>query len=172
MKHTFDKKNNEEGIALITSLMLAFVVLVMIAAILVITLTGIRTSAAIKRYTNALEAAKGATEDVLHDILAYLSNSTLTGTWKSTSTDKIENSWSTAYPTSYKDIVNYYDWRKAYGNYDVYAMITNTYKKKVFTSTGTFKMKYYYTIEIVSVNRNSPDQEKAWLSVFYQVSEK
>jgi len=160
MKH---KRKNEEGIALITSIILSFIVLVMIGAILVITLTGIRTSAAIKRYTNALEAAKGASEDILNDIIVYLSNPTLIGNWKNTSTYKITNDWNAPLPRSYKDVVDYYDWKKEYGSYNVYAVITNTKK---------LSDQYYYTIEIVSVNVNSPDQEKAWLSVFYQVSPK
>ncbi len=60
----------EKGIALITTLLLGLVAVVFIAVLLYILTTGTRISGIEKRYSVALEAAKGASEYVIELILS------------------------------------------------------------------------------------------------------
>ena len=63
------KITNEKGIALITALMFTCIGLVISMAHLYSVLGGIRTSAALKRYRSATDAAYGGTDIVLKDII-------------------------------------------------------------------------------------------------------
>jgi len=60
---------NERGIALITTLILGLVALVVIATLMYMTLTGTQVSGIGKRYSGALEAAKGASDYIIQRIL-------------------------------------------------------------------------------------------------------
>ena len=59
----------ERGIALITTLLLGLVALVVIAALMFMLITGTQISGISKRYSGALEAAKGASEYIIQKIL-------------------------------------------------------------------------------------------------------
>lgn len=61
--------NNENGIALITSLMFTVISLIISIALLYSIMGGINATGAIKRYRTATEAAYGGTEIVLKDII-------------------------------------------------------------------------------------------------------
>ncbi len=61
-------KNNEKGIALITTMVLGFIALGFIGALLYLLTTGTNTSAVEKRYTTALEAAKGGAELIISNL--------------------------------------------------------------------------------------------------------
>jgi hypothetical protein len=63
---TFIKNN--EGIALVTSLMLTLISLTMVMALLYIVTQGITQSAQLKKYKTALDASYGGTEIVVKDI--------------------------------------------------------------------------------------------------------
>ncbi len=62
-------QNNEKGMALITTLVLGLIALVFIGALLYILTTGTRISGTEKRYSTALEAAKGGAQFVINEIL-------------------------------------------------------------------------------------------------------
>jgi len=53
-------RKGERGIALITTLVLGLIALVIIAALMFILVSGTQISGISKRYTGALEAAKGS----------------------------------------------------------------------------------------------------------------
>ncbi len=59
----------ERGIALITTLLLGLIALVIIAALMFMLITGTQVSGIGKRYSGALEAAKGASEYIIQKIL-------------------------------------------------------------------------------------------------------
>ncbi len=61
--------HNEEGIALITSLMFTVLTLVMTMALLYMVTASIRTSGAIKRYRTTTEAAYGGTDIMVKDLI-------------------------------------------------------------------------------------------------------
>jgi len=61
---------NTSGIALVTSIMFTFLALVISASLLYMVTSGIRTSAALKRYKTALDASYGGTEIMTKDVLA------------------------------------------------------------------------------------------------------
>ena len=60
---------SERGIALITTLLLGLIALVIIAALMFMLTTGTQISGIGKRYSGALEAAKGASEYIVQKIL-------------------------------------------------------------------------------------------------------
>jgi len=60
----------ERGIALITTLLLGLVAVVLIGVLLYVLTTGTRISGVEKRYSIALEAAKGASEYIIQLILS------------------------------------------------------------------------------------------------------
>jgi len=160
------RRSKEEGIALFTTIILALLSFIVIITVMYITTTGIKISGAVTRYTTALEAAKGGTEDVLHDIKAVLVGSTLIGAWRNnTSVNKLEQEYSTTPPTTPQSVITNYDWKKEYGDYEVYGLIVSTH----IVNLGVGKLRYYYNFEIVAINKNNPTAEKAWLSVFYQL---
>jgi hypothetical protein len=59
----------ERGIALITTLFLGLIALVVIAALMFMLITGTQVSGIGKRYSGALEAAKGASEYIIQRII-------------------------------------------------------------------------------------------------------
>ncbi len=61
-------KNNEKGIALITTMVLGFIALGFIGALLYLLTSGTNVSAIEKRYTTALEAAKGGADLVINHL--------------------------------------------------------------------------------------------------------
>jgi len=62
-------RHGERGIALVTTLVLGLIALVVIAALMFILISGTEISGMGKRYTGALEAAKGSTEYIIQRIL-------------------------------------------------------------------------------------------------------
>lgn len=60
---------NEKGAALITTIILGIVALAVIAALLTFILYGLRTSTLERKYTSALEAAKGSSEYIMKSLL-------------------------------------------------------------------------------------------------------
>ncbi len=62
-------KNNEKGIALVTTLVLGLVALVFIGALLYLLTSGTKISGTEKRYYTALEAAKGGAELIISNLL-------------------------------------------------------------------------------------------------------
>ncbi|WP_029520373.1 hypothetical protein [Persephonella sp. IF05-L8] len=62
-------KNNEKGIALLTTLILGLVALAFIGALLYFLTSGTRFSGTEKRYYTALEAAKGGADSIISTLL-------------------------------------------------------------------------------------------------------
>src|ERR1039458_4183808 len=65
---------NEQGIALVTSLMITLISLTMILALLYMATTGIQVSSMNKRYKTVLDAAYGGADVVAKDIIPYTIN--------------------------------------------------------------------------------------------------
>jgi Flp pilus assembly pilin Flp len=74
------KLKNEQGVALVTSLLLTLISLAIIMAILYMVTQGTKLSAAHKRYKNALEASYGGAEIFTKQILPQVFTNTTTGT--------------------------------------------------------------------------------------------
>lgn len=64
--------NNDDGIAMVTTLMLTLISLTMILSLLYVITQGITTSAAHKRYQTSLEAAKGGVDIFAKEIIPRL----------------------------------------------------------------------------------------------------
>src|ERR1039458_2481388 len=65
---------NEQGIALVTSLMITLISLTMIMALLYMMTTGIQVSGMQKRYKTVVDATYGGADVVAKDILPYTIN--------------------------------------------------------------------------------------------------
>ncbi len=63
---------NEDGIALVTSLMLTLISLAIIMSLMYLMTLGIQRTGASKRYKSALEASYGGTEMVVKDLIPYI----------------------------------------------------------------------------------------------------
>lgn len=83
------KLRNNEGIALITSLLFTLISLGIIMALLTIVLQGTRVSAASKAYKNATEAGYGAVDVVSRDILPAIIKGTFNSAYKTNLADAI-----------------------------------------------------------------------------------
>jgi len=163
---------SQKGIAFITSLILSLICIVLIALIFKLTLTSTKLSGKIKRYSTALEAAKGGIEDFIWSIKSTEFNVNPSDSrWIQDHNCKIDRetrNWPQVCSSicisdnctsnaKSEDIINYCDWKNTYGNYTVYCKIVDI---KAVIDT------YFYTIEIVSKNNNT--DEIAWFSVIYK----
>lgn len=68
---------NNSGIALVTSLMLTLISLTIVMYLLLMVTSGIKQSGANKRYRTALEAAYGATDIIINEVLPTIFTTTL-----------------------------------------------------------------------------------------------
>lgn len=165
-------KQDEKGIALVTSLILSLIAVVLASAIMMLVVSSTKQSGTVKRYTSALEAAKGGVEEFLIDV----KNST----WSSASDNWIDehtcklkrdsSTWPIACSfcsnsmekcishSNPSDIINNPDWQKTYGSYTVYAKIVDT---------KGYIDGFLYNIEVVGTNNST--NEKAWINVLYQI---
>jgi Tfp pilus assembly protein PilX len=162
---------DQDGIALVTALILSLVGLILVMAITRMLSTSTYFSGSVKRYTSSLEASKGGVEE----FISSLKNSTWfdpsDANWLSGHTCKLRRDsslWSSVcsfcsscdcYSNSNPDdIINCPDWQKNYGSYTVYA--------KIIDCKG-YADGFLYNIEVVGVGSSS---EKAWIAVLYQQS--
>jgi len=168
--------SSERGIALITTLLLNLVCLLLVAGVTQIVVTGTKMSGTVKRYTSALEAAKGGIEDFVSSLLDTDFNVAPSDSrWVSGHNCKVnrdtdnwlvvcgedicgsDNSKCTSHAQP-EDIIDYTDWVGTYGQYTVYVKIVDV--------KGTIDGYYLYTIETVA--KKNANFEKAWVTVFYR----
>jgi type II secretory pathway component PulK len=139
-------KNNEKGIALITTLVLGVVALAFIAALFYMLTSGTKMSGTSKRYYTALEAAKGASEFIMNKIV---SSENLTCN---------NGNPCTPCPTSENNNCKI-DLNLNFGNYNVDAYLLNQ------ESLPTYSV---YTIRVRAYSSNKPN-EKAVIEFVYKV---
>ncbi len=167
---------NNKGVVLITTLVLSIISLLLVAALMKLVLTSARLSGVIKRYTSALEAAKGGLEDFItdtsfghkgnpsdSDFSCKIQNDTTQ--WpvscanynkcSGCSSNDISNCPCVVHSSS-KDVLDNYDWSRSYGSYTVYC--------KIVDARGTPK-SWLYTIDIVAKGPSTP--ERAWTTILY-----
>ncbi len=162
--------------ALATTLILSIIGLGLALVVLNLVITGTKTSGTIKRYTTALEAAKGGIEDFINSLLKTSFNVTPSDNkWKSGHNCKVDrdtNNWPVVCGkdicgtdnslctrhTKPDDIINNYDWKNDYGDYSVYVKIVDV--------KGSADGYYLYAIDILS--KNIRTSEQAWMSIVYQ----
>lgn len=90
--------HNEDGIALVTSLMLTLITLAIIVSLLYMVTSGIQRSGANKRYKSALEASYGGANIVMKDLIPLIfQNYSAPST---TFTNAIEGAYNTGTPTT------------------------------------------------------------------------
>jgi hypothetical protein len=68
----FRAVKNEDGVALVTSLMLTLISLAIIMSVLYLITSSIQRTGATKRYRSALEASYGGTELLVKDLIPYI----------------------------------------------------------------------------------------------------
>lgn len=167
---------SKKGVVLITTLVLSLVSLLLIAALMKLIFTGAKLSGIARRYTSALEAAKGGLEDFLvnttfshkgnpldNDYTCKLQNDTDKWPISCANYDKCSNcsagnmsACPCATHSSPKDILDNFDWSQTYGSYTVYCKIVDT--------RGT-PNNWLYTIDIVAKGPSTPEQ--AWTTILY-----
>ncbi|OAQ20719.1 hypothetical protein [Thermosulfurimonas dismutans] len=151
--------NKKEGFILINTIIISLVALIMLLGLTYLIFYGTRMSGISKRYTSALEAAKGGTLECL----TALKNCTIINSFKC---EHSTNTWSayvsdTTNATSHsspEDIIQHADWQKDYGNYRVSCKIVDT---RGYTNG------YFYAVEVVGEKIGG--EERAWLSVGYRL---
>ncbi|MBW1975891.1 MAG: hypothetical protein JRI45_10025 [Deltaproteobacteria bacterium] len=167
---------NNKGVVLITTLILSIISLLLVAVLMELVLTGAKLSGVIKRYTSALEAAKGGVEDFIADTSFEHKGNPLDSDFSC----KVQND-TTQWPVSCanydkcsgcssddisscpcvvhsnpKDVLDNYDWSRSYGSYTVYCKIVDT--------RGTPE-SWLYTIDIVAKGQST--SELAWITILY-----
>ena len=164
---------NKNGIALVTTLVLAAVSMLLVGVLLNLVLKGTKISGAFKQYTSALEAAKGGVEDFVVSMKTFVyykglptDNKSIckiqqdTANWKESCKNYMEAKGYTeaelSSHSSVEDIINYPDMVKDFGNYKVYVKLVDT--------KGSADGGWYYTVDVVSQNKNN-SQQRAWLTV-------
>ncbi len=170
------KRLNNKGIALITALVLSLVAMALIAALMQLVLSGTKMSGSMKVYTTALEAAKGGVEYFVRSMSGYVYHKGMpsdtdakckvqqnTENWAESckkyieSNNRIDNESQLSSHDTVEDIIDYYDTKLDLGDYEVYMKLVDT--------RGSSSGKWYYTFDVVSQNKNNP-QERAWIIVF------
>ena len=146
-----------QGFVLINTLIVSLIALIMILGLNYSLFYSTRFTGFSKRYTSALEAAKGGALKCIEAIeKCTIQNSfkcrESTENWE---VNNLENARSRSKP---EDIINHADWHKSYGNYEVWCKIVDTRYNVV-------KNSYFYAIEVVA--RKSGGDETAWLAVGY-----
>ena len=148
---------------LIHTLIITLIALLMLAGLSYVMFYNIKLSGVSKRYTSALEAARGAALECMKGIqkncVSFLK------TESSFKCNISSDSWpSDSKYTSHsnpQDIINYADWPKTskkYGDYEVYCKIVSTL---IYSGVeGSYKV---YALEVVAKKADSA--EVAWISV-------
>jgi len=160
--------DSEKGIALATTLIISLICLALIAGIIQMINIGTRISGIKGRYTSALEAAKGGIEEFLQDI-PFEHKGTVNDSDYKCKLQQDTNNWAVTCKNycsgtnctsheSPKDIINFADWAQSYGNYTAYC--------KIVDAKGTSDGTWFYTIEVVAKNNNTP--ETAWYTILYK----
>jgi len=154
-------KNNNKGVALITTLALGLVALVFISAFLYIILNSTKTSGQMKTYTSALEVAKGTA--------SYLMNIVLEPNWDSllkcdssspNCEDCVKNNNCGPCSLNYKECkLDVSDLQNEVSGYSIDAYILD------IKEYGTNKK--IFTFKVISQKNNS--SEKAEIDFIYKV---
>ncbi|MBF0564230.1 MAG: hypothetical protein HQK89_03210 [Nitrospirae bacterium] len=179
-----DRKGREEGFALVITMLFALIGLALSGALLFMVIEGSKISGIMQRYSTALDAGKGASEDMMNLMTGYpttmtpgfgtiqttnganciydkLSKSTLTsaGTYQWTNCTASQANTTSTDPTNYPDIIS------DLGNYRVYSKITDT------EQSGTTSPIYMiYTVVTLSQKINNPS-ENAQITYLFRVTE-
>ncbi len=143
-------KNNQKGIALVTTLVLGLIALAFIGALLYFLTSGTKISGVEKRYYTALEAAKGGANLVISNILS--------------GDLKCNGSSCTPCPTSISNTCKIDLIQSNFGNYSVEAYLLG---KESFVDINGNQIKVY-TVRVVAKNSNKPN-EKAEIEFVYKV---
>ncbi len=160
----------EEGFVLINTIILSLIALIMLLGLVMLIYYGHRLSGMGKRYTSALEAAKGGALECA----AALNNCTLdnntfkcehpTDTWEAYTATPLADLTS---HTSPADIVNFPDWQRDYGNYRVYCKIVETFCPSEPDGTCSYGYDIFYAVEVVG--QRVGGNESAWLAIGYRL---
>jgi len=156
--------HNKRGYILIFTLIFSLVGLLTFLGLSHLLVEYSKTTGQIRRYTTAIAAATGGGLECI----TRIKNCNLTNNNFKCQTDS--SNWQTFIDNGYtsltfneltshekpEDIIDFFDWQKNYGNYQVFCKIIDV---KAFTNG------YFYAIEIIS--RKNNQQETAWLSIGY-----
>ena len=157
-------KNNEKGIALVTTLVLGLVALVFISAFLYVLLNSTKTSGLLKTYTNALEVAKGTAS---HLMLLSLNGALKCSDSSSGSPcqDCLDNGNCNLCQQDYENCpLDVSDLQKNISNFEIKAYLLT--KEDISTPSQD---RYIYTFKVKTKKVNSND--KAEIDFVYKIGE-
>ncbi len=162
-----DKRDKEKGIALVTTLVLGLVALTFIGALLYMLTSESSSSGISKRYTTALEAAKGSADYVISSLLAdQLICASNDGSVKCKCVDLDENLYCPDSPGIEAKKVELPTEFRNLGGYSV--DITLLAKK---TSKETIDERVeIYSFQIISKRSTGKEPEKAEIDFVYKVT--
>ncbi len=198
-----DSFSNNKGIALITTLLLSFIALIFIGTVMELVLTSTKLSGYLKSYVSAEEAARSGIIDFFDYKTLYSQNeggffNLHSSNWRPGHECKIfynvvnsHDQWPVKCPeicgngkiveceshSAPEDIIDYYDWKKVYGNYVVYAKITKkirvsspeiAYGKNAYV--GNSPEYFLYSIDFVATNNDNVSPQMAWFTVLYKAT--
>ncbi len=149
----------QEGFVLVSTLIIALIALIMLLGLSYLIFYGTRLMGTAKRYSSALEAAKGGALECLQ----ALQTCSISNTFKCEHSTSVWNTY-VADVTPYTshsnpdDIISHPDWQKNYGSYTVYCKVVHT---------QTIINGYLYGVEVVG--RRQGGQETAWISLGYRL---
>lgn len=164
-----ESRKNEKGIALITTLILGLVALTFIGALLYMLTSESTTSGISKRYSTALEAAKGASEYVISSLLAdTLECSTPDGSIKCKCID-LDNDLvcpgaSNSSQKAIKVVLP-----SEYSNLDDYKVDVTLLAKEIAEDTADEKVEIY-SFKITSQSARTREPEKAEINFVYKLT--
>ncbi len=163
------KNNSEKGIALITTLILGLVALTFIGALLYMLISESSTSGISKRYSTALEAAKGASEYVISSLLAdTLECSTPDGSVKCKCID-LDNDLTCPGNTNQSQKASKVVLPPEYSNLDGYKVDVILLAKEIAEDTADEKVEIY-SFKVVSKNSRTSEPEKAEINFVYKLT--
>ncbi len=159
-------RNSEKGIALITTLVLGLIALTFIGALLYMLTSESGTSGISKRYTSALEAAKGVSEFVISSLLAEkLECSTPDGAVKCKCIDLDENLMC---PDSNGLKATKVVLPSDYANLGDFHIDVKILAKEIAEDTADEKVEIY-SFQVVSKNKSTAEPEKAEINFVYKL---
>ena len=164
-----NRKDSEKGIALITTLILGLVALTFIGALLYMLTSESSTSGISKRYSTALEAAKGASEYVISSLLAdTLECSTPDGSVKCKCID-LDNDLKCPGVTNQSQKATKVVLPAEYQNLDNYNIDVSLLAKEIAEDTADEKVEIY-SFKVTSQNNASGEPQKAEINFVYKLT--
>ncbi len=164
-------REREEGIALVSALVLTLLSLILVMIVMKMVLVSTYSSGSLRSYTSSLASTKGGVEDFVMDLKGSSWIQPIGSNWLPSHFCKLQretNTWSSVCSfcnpltlctsdSTPQDIINYADWKKSYGNCTVYVKIVDC---------TAFSDGYVYTIDVVGKYPSSP--EVAWVTIVFE----